>query len=330
MVTSNGMSHFTIQKLDYKKDGKSLLEFFKKVYSPTHILTNKEFFEWQFVVPRHKNFIVKKDEQIISHAGIINPSFVVQNKKVRIGFWACLITEPAYRKSGVGVFLNREIEKEMDAVYSTGINKEGMKLFTGLGWTDAGNLHRWVVKKFEKVINQAVEIASFDKSWDESWSKIKNRFVATTDRTSAYLNWRFINHPQTKYQVFGIKDKEGYDGYIVLRLEGKELRAVRIVDFVAKDGQAEKELLKAALNYAHEKRSDFLDFFCSSKIYAKSLEDLGFNNADNETPVFILPIDNSRKYINWAYKIINPELNIKKEYWFIVKADGDKDRPQNI
>jgi len=224
----------------------------------------------------------------------------------------------------------KEIEKEMDVVYSTGINQEGIKLFKGLNWTDAGNMYRWVLKNLEKTDHQAVSVTQFDNSWDQSWEKLKNRFVTTTNRTSEYLNWRFINHPKTQYKVFGIKTKEGYDGYIVLRLEEGELRAVRIVDFVASDEIVEKELLKAAINYAHEKKSDFLDFFCTSKMYANSLKDLGFNDSDNETPVFILPIDNIRKNINWAYKVINQRINIKQEDWFIVKADGDKDRPQNI
>ena len=322
------MSHFKIEKLNYKQDWSGLEEFFKKVYSPNHILVNQEFFEWQFVKSGFQNWIVKKDEQIVGHVGIINPEFIVNGQTKRVGFWACLVVLEEMRNHGLGIFLNKEIEKEMGVVYSTGINAEGIKLFKGLNWTDAGNMHRWVLKTLNKTNNQAVLITQFEKNWDESWGKIKDRFIATTNRTSEYLNWRFINHPKTQYKVFGIKAKEGYDGYIVLRLEEGEIRAVRIVDFIAKDEQAEKELLKAALNFSSENKVDFLDFFCSSKLYAKSLEALGFNDSDSETPVFILPIDNTRKYINWAYKVINPELNIKQEDWFIVKADGDKDRPR--
>ena len=59
-------------------------------------------------------------------------------------------------------------------------------------------------------------------------------------------------------------------------------------------------------------------------MYAKSLEALGFNDADSETPVFILPLDKNRKYINWSYKIINPELNIKPEECIAV-GDGKSD-----
>ncbi len=321
---------FLIEKLNYEQDGKHLQEFFKKVYSINHILTNQEFFEWQFVKSGFQNWIVKKDEKIVGHVGIINPPFIINGQNKRVGFWACLMIREDLRSHGLGVFLNREIEKEMDIAYSTGINQEGMKLFRGLKWVEAGNMYRWIIKLFIQTENQAKEITTFDESWDKSWKQIKKRFIATVNRSSAYLNWRFTNHPKIKYKAFGIKSKDGYDGYIILRLEEGEMRAVRIVDFVAYDEQAEKELLKMALNYANENKVDFLDFFCSSKIYAKSLTDLGFNDSDDETPVFILPIDNSRKYINWAYKIINPELNIKPGDWFIVKADGDKDRPQNI
>jgi hypothetical protein len=325
------MSHFKIEKLNYRHDWSDLQDFFKKVYSSNHILTNQEFFEWQFVKSGFQNWIVKKDEQIVGHVGIINPKFVVKNQLSRVGFWACLVVLEEMRNHGLGVFLNREIENEMDIVYSTGINAEGIKLFKGLNWTDVVNLYRWVkVPHFEGETGDVVEIKEFNRVWDESWKLLRKRYPITINRTSEYLNWRFINHPKTKYQVFGIKAKEGYDGYIVLRMEEGEIRAVRIVDFIAKNEQAEKELLKAAIQHAHENKVDFLDFLCSSKMYAKSLKDLGFNDADSETPIFILPIDNNRKHIKWAYKIINPELkNLQTEDWFIVKADGDKDRPQS-
>src|SRR3989344_6252977 len=120
------MNSFKIEKLNYKKDGEQLLAFFKHAYSPTHILTNQEFFEWQFIKSCFQNWIVKKDEQIVGHVGIINPEFIVNSQTKRVGFWACLITAEEMRNHGLGVFLNREIEKEMDIVYSTGINKEGI------------------------------------------------------------------------------------------------------------------------------------------------------------------------------------------------------------
>ena len=85
------MSHFKIEKLNYNQNWSGLQEFFKKVYSPNHILVNQDFFDWQFIKSRFQNWIVKKDEQIVGHVGIINPEFIVNGQTKRVGFWACLV-----------------------------------------------------------------------------------------------------------------------------------------------------------------------------------------------------------------------------------------------
>lgn len=325
---------FCIEKFNYVQDWDKLVAFFKTVYSPGHISTNQKYFEWQFVHHGFINLVVKKDKEIIGHLGMVNPSFLIGGLPRRVGFLTCLMLLPTLRNHGMGVFLNREIEREMDVLLGTGFNQDGLKLVRALNWTEAGNLHRWIFNQpATKKASTAVPVTHFDEGWDNSWAQIKARFPATTNRTSKYLNWRFADHAMTKYQIFGIKSGALYNGYIVLRLEAGEMKGLRIVDFVAKDAVAEKELLAAAFNYAAEIQVDFIDFFCSSKIYDQSFTDIGFSGPESavalETPVFILPIDNFRKYINWAYKIINPELkDLKQEYFFIVKADGDKDRAQ--
>lgn len=327
------MNKFSIEKLQYPEELDNLYSFFRKAYSPKHILLNKEFFEWQFKNQNFLNIILKENNEIKGHVGLIGKDYIYNDKNIRCSFLSCLIVAEELRGRGAGAYLAREAAKDHDVLYATGINKDGMSSFFALGWTDAKNLYRWVrINPFLKYETRALEIRRFNGDWNRSWKILRKRYPLTINRTLAYLNWRFVNHPKIQYKIFGLKNNNIYDGYIVARLEEGDRRAVRIVDLIVKDKDAEVELLKAALSYAAEQKVDFIDFFCSSRIYEKSLNELEFSGPESpevgETPIFILPLDANRKSINWAYKIINPKLqNIKKEDWFIIKADGDKDRP---
>jgi len=330
------MSKFSITRLRYPDELEILYSFLRKVYAPDHILFDKKFFKWQFVEQNFSNVVLRNNDEIFGHVGLIGHNFVYHERRVLASFLSCLIVAENLRGRGAGAFLSREAERNLDAVYATGINEDGMSAFRALGWIFGGDLFRWIrTPKFEKSETKAREITNFDGSWNASWKDLQKKYGLTIDRTSQYLNWRFISHPRIDYKIFGVKSGADYDGYIVLRLEEGEMRALRIVDLVAKDANAEMELLKAAMSYAKDLNVDFVDFFCSSKMYENSFRRLGFfepeSSETQNIPIFILPLDNRRKSINWAYKIINLELkNIKKEDWFIVKADGDKDRPQNL
>ena len=329
------MNKFSVRLIQYPADWPALTNFFSTVYSPRHILLDRPFFEWQFVLPGFKNFILQEDNAIIGHVGVISPEFLVRGKKLRAGFTACLIVDKKYQGSGAGFFLDRVVENELDMVYSTGISGTGLRLYTNLGWRLAGNLYCWVLPTPASVRSTAAEeIRSFDDEWDRSWRIISVRYVATTDRSAQYLNWRFSHHPLITYKMLALKDGTRWLGYIVARLEESEVRAMRIVDLVSESDATTKELITAVVRFAQDQRVDFVDFFCSSRIYQASLEEVGFANPETkiarETPMFLLPVDRTRRDINWAYKTIHSDLNLQLDDWFIVKADGDRDRPQRV
>ncbi len=330
------MKRFSIERLHYPEDLEDLYIFFRKAYSPSHTLTDKNFFLWQFIQSGFSNLVLKQNEEIVGHVGLIGRDYIYMGRGIKGAFLSCLIVAKDLRGRGGGALLAREAEKNRDLLYATGINKDGMNSLLAQNWTNSGNLYRWVSPyPFAKYKNQQTkEIDRFDDLWDQSWVSLRKYYGITIDRTSVYLNWRFVNHPKINYKIFGIKKRNNlYAGYIVMRLEEGDRRAVRIVDLIASDNNTKTELLKTALAYAAEKKVDFIDFFCSIKIYADSLQSFGFFGPETKetikTPIFILPLDTNRKNINWAFKVINLEFkNIRKDDWFIVKADGDKDRPQ--
>ncbi len=122
---------------------------------------------------------------------------------------------------------------------------------------------------------------------------------------------------------------------LVLRIEEPlGFKIARIIDFISKD-EAEIFTLQNAINFCRENGCHLIDFFFSGNFHIDSLEKVGFKEANQEPyfsiPLLFNPIDRERKYINLAFKVINPKIKNEKaadiNNWYVTKGDGDQDRP---
>jgi len=319
-----------------------LVGFFEKAYRPEHITTNRDYLAWQYrdaaasqFYPDYSDLLLFYKKAIVGHLGLIPYVFNVNGQKMRAAFLANGIIKKDLRGTGAGALLVKEAEKYFDILYTMGFNDQIAPIYKLSGWSEECFLKRWVLKHPKEAVNAGtqniVEIDSFGEVWDASWEEMAKFFIITIGRSSKYLNWRFSNNPFIKYKIFGAKSGGKFVGYIVLRKEiGNEFSAYRIVDFISEE-KAAGPLLSAAAGLAREERVDFVDFFCSSHRYGKELLKTGFELydplVDPEPPMLIMPSDRGLLKINFVYKLINSGLkNYAPEDWFVVKADGDKDR----
>jgi len=320
-------------------DVTKLIGFFKEMYRPEHITTGKDYLMWQYrdaaanrFYPDYSNLLLFDGEEIAGHLGLIPYVFEANGRKMKGAYLASGILRKDLYGTGAGALLIKEAEKYFDLLYTTGYNQRIAPIYKLHNWSEEYFLKRWIYNNSgsAEVKNnpQIYKIQSFDHEWDAVWEKLKNNYKITIDRSGKYLNWRFKDNPFVKYAILYAKS----GGYIVLRKEdGDEFKACRIVDFIAGPDCA-LELLCAAIDFIKKDKIDFLDFFCSSDMHGEALERAGFEiynpEINPEPPIFILPADRARTKINFIYKFINPGLsNYKFQDWFVVKADGDKDRP---
>lgn len=314
-------------KLAEENDIPALIDFFRKVYKPGHIMTDLEYLKWQF--PGYSNLLLEKDKQIVGHLGLIPYKFRVREKLFNAAFLGCLIVSEDLRSHGAGVLLVQEAEKYFDILYTTGFSPPSVPVFKFCDWSEEALMTRWVrdlkeSRRFDEDPEIAV-IERFGEKWEKSWKVSSRDYAATIDRSAAYLNWRFIDNPKIKYQIFGLKD-----GYIILRIEkGNEFTAGRIVDLIG-GPEAVTRLVKKAVNFAGDAKADFIDFFSFPSRYSEALQEAGFHvynhKVNPEPPIFILPVDRKRLTLNFSYKYINRKDQEPSLDWFVVKADGDRDR----
>jgi hypothetical protein len=72
-------------------------------------------------------------------------------------------------------------------------------------------------RRHKKMNKYSVETPKFfDERFDVFWKKAKNQFDIIGERSSTFLNWRYIESPLQEYKIFCIKDgKENIEGYVV-------------------------------------------------------------------------------------------------------------------
>lgn len=82
----------------------------------------------------------------------------------------------------------------------------------------------------------------FDNSFDRLWENSRSGYQNAIERSSSYLQWRFVSHPTRKYRIFTYESKDELIGYIVIRNSAiKNIPSGLIVDFNfehSKRGQA--------------------------------------------------------------------------------------------
>jgi len=324
------------------------VEFFRRVYAPGHIVGEPGHLCWQFLEHpgadgARRSLLLFQGSSVKGHLGIIPQRTKVGNEIMLGGWCANLVTDTEIRDRGAGAFLLREAAGRFDLLLTTGYNAQAEPVLKGLGWVMLPVLNRRIlVLRSERLgIEAAAGLSSpdtvfkiekidrFKEDWDEAWQTLRQRFPCTTERDSAYLNWRFIDHPRLNYVVLSAANGNQLHGYGVLRLErSPELCGARIVDLVASDESA-PAILGGLIDQACAAGADFVDFFCSGSWYAQTFEEAGFVSADRQpfagVPTFLFPVDRRRSDITFAIWKRGGGLGDPQD-WYVVKADGDKDR----
>src|SRR6476469_5271338 len=129
----------------------SLQEFFGRVYRPDYVLAvNADYFRWQFgdtPVSKGHDYHMKLalvDGEITGCLGYI-PLEISLGGRITTGAWlANWMVDPNTRQFGLGPLLVREIIRDFEITLAAGPNAGARDLLARMGWTDFGELPRYV------------------------------------------------------------------------------------------------------------------------------------------------------------------------------------------
>lgn len=345
-----------------KEDFPKLAEFVRKRFHEKYVLSDENFFQWQYrrnpYLDDFAFFLLEQDKKLYGYIGLAPLDYKIGSQTARLNMYANLLVDERARSLGLGTLL---IKRAMAAGSPAGIcgyTPQSFPIYQKLGhWRALGNFYRYIYifnqDKVEKLLPEHIAlshisrplapdddglsfapITKFDAAFDAFWRNIRNRYVVTAERTSAYLNWRYAAHPYLKYEMRVAKRSQEIIGFIIYRIERvADFAIARIVDFVSAP-DAEAEILRA---FAAEVAPgvDLIDFMFSGQYYHEALKQLGFfdvyGTAFEHLPMYFNPISYSKNYINFCVWLEHGTLDKNIFYnhnnWYLTRGDGDQDRP---
>jgi hypothetical protein len=152
----------------------------------------------------------------------------------------------------------------------------------------------------------------FDDRFDVFWKNVSKHFIIVGERTSFFLNWRYIQSPVKKYKIFCLSNEHNdIIGYIVYFLE---INKCHIMDILFEPSTEVISLLLAEFSRFIRMKgvgSIHVDYLGSS-LLEKKLREFNF-----------LPIKNEVDLLFYSPDITdNPDL-LKKENWHFFAGDND-------
>lgn len=202
--------------------------------------------------------------------------------------WTC--ARASYVQSSVSALRARSIKVPMQLVKVWNMKKI-VKIFSRSNLlaqiTDAG--FEWLTRASDEKTSFAStvdypgirQVQSFDRRYDVFYTSASENYDVITERSSRYLNWRYIDTPSSmEYTVFSAEEENQIKGYIVLRcLNEQGLIVGNIVDILALPNRDEVVtlLISKSLKFFKARGVDLVRcLMLSSHPYYRILQDSGF------------------------------------------------------
>ena len=233
-----------------------------------------------------------ESNRIIGAASVFPRDMLVRGKVLKAGVLADFVTHKAHRVAGPAVMVQRAIaeahrERGFDFLFGYP-NKGAAPIFPRLRFKTVCESSLWVkplrtARKLSAYLNPVAAhlVAPFansllalndlrlsstrgichstsfdhlpDQAFDDLWDRCKSEFALCGVRTSAFLNWRYMQHTTEHYRVFTVQncDASRVAGYVIFTVRDSR---VYVADLLADGGYRGMESLLLAFCRAMRRR----------------------------------------------------------------------------
>jgi hypothetical protein len=168
-------------------------------------------------------------------------------------------------------------------------------------------------KRYKPTLNYSIITPEyFDDRFDMFWKNISKHFTIIGERTSLFLNWRYIQSPEKKYKIFCLLDEHNdIIGYIVYFIENN---MCCIMDMLFEPLPDVISLLLA----------EFSRFIRMKGVGSISVDYLGDGLLERKLREFnFLPINNETDLLIYIPDMADNTDLLKKENWHFFAGDND-------
>jgi hypothetical protein len=168
-------------------------------------------------------------------------------------------------------------------------------------------------KRYKKTLTYSIATPDyFDERFDRFWKNIAKHFQIIGERTPAFLNWRYIQSPVKKYQIFCLTDeRKEIIAYIVYYIENN---MCHIMDMLS---ELSDEVLSPLL-------AEFSRFIRMKGVGSISVDYLGSSFVEKKLREFnFLPIKNEMDLVIYSPGSADIAGLLNKENWHFFAGDND-------
>ncbi|MDD2480885.1 MAG: GNAT family N-acetyltransferase [Lutispora sp.] len=167
------------------------------------------------------------------------------------------------------------------------------------------------------------EIEWFDQSLDAYWDKVKKDYPIAVERSSKYLNWRYLSSPN-KYKAFAAYSNNEIIGYIIAAMEektgksGENILLGHIVDLMcSKDHKdASIELITEAERYLKANGACAISCWMIKEwFYSEILSKWAYLQLRSPSVLAVLPVGETVKAVG--------DFVYDNKNWYITIGDSD-------
>lgn len=275
-------------------------------------------------------FIAEDDGNIVAHLARMPSKFIINGKLRKGYFIHHLYVHPKYTKKGMGLFLSMSLYNALEdstesfccSVWTAPINLEMLrrrghyelwvdryvkllnpeeKLSKFLRQQSLVKLSSPIVRYFLfiadlillKLIPSDIKISKvdrFDSRFDDLSQRLLSKIGVSTFKSSSYLNWKYIDRPFSKMEVFAAEEDGQIIGFLVVAPNvGKDYPEGAIVDIMADpdDKKTISALLKEAISYFKEKKVYSIQCCLTDKRFLRIIKRFLFVKAFVGEPVLL-------------------------------------------
>jgi len=180
-------------------------------------------------------------------------------------------------------------------------------------------------------------ITRFGDAYQKTWTRISKHFTAAVDKSSKYMNWRYVDHPIFSYSRHVYTSSRGKSVYIIWRAEyvrEKQITVARICEIIGASVDL-PEIIPSFFQNLIDADIVFADFFCTNNTINSVLKTTGFYEAipliELDIPRLFSPLQDDFR------KTLHSVISVSKEYFstpaqntsecYFTKGDVNQDMP---
>jgi hypothetical protein len=139
--------------------------------------------------------------------------------------------------------------------------------------------------RIQSGISVEIQQGRCGQEFTDLWNGVGDRLGTCVERSAEYLNWRYLDHPQQKYEILAARRQGRLEGYLTLC---QESAVATVVDWFGREpAEVRNDLIRGMIVLLKTRQCESVQAaVLESHRYRADLQSLGFRPRESSSVVF--------------------------------------------